>query len=66
MTITVTLDEAAAVALATIIRRLTPEDYRDTLATYGVDAAAWYRAVNAGSLADRQRRRWAEQDAADA
>jgi hypothetical protein len=41
------LDEQAAVALATIIRRLTPDDYGDALAARGVDVQAWYRAVDA-------------------
>jgi hypothetical protein len=41
------LDEQAAVALATIIRRLTPDDYSDALAARGVDVQAWYRAVDA-------------------
>jgi hypothetical protein len=46
-TITLALDENAAIALATIIRRLTPEDYGDALTASGVDVKAWYRAVDA-------------------
>jgi hypothetical protein len=46
-TITLALDEEAAIALATIIRRLTPEDYGDALTARGVDVQAWYRAVDA-------------------
>jgi hypothetical protein len=46
-TITLALDENAAIALATIIRRLTPEDYGDALTASGVDVEAWYRAVDA-------------------
>ena len=46
-TITLALDENAAIALATIIRRLTPEDYGDALTANGVDVEAWYRAVDA-------------------
>lgn len=45
--ITLALDENAAIALATIIRRLTPEDYGDALTANGVDVEAWYRAVDA-------------------
>ena len=45
-TITLALDEEAAIALATIIRRLTPEDYGDALTARGVDVKAWYRAVD--------------------
>ncbi len=40
-TITLALDENAAIALATIIRRLTPEDYGDALTANGVDVEAW-------------------------
>jgi hypothetical protein len=47
LTITLTLDEAAAIALATVVRRLTPEDYGAALAERGVDAAAWWRALDA-------------------
>ena len=46
-TITLALDENAAIALATIIRRLTPEEYGDALTASGVDVDAWYRAVDA-------------------
>ena len=46
-TITLALDEEAAIALATIIRRLTPEDYGDALTASGVEVEAWYRAVDA-------------------
>ena len=46
-TITLALDENAAIALATIIRRLTPEDYGDALTASAVDVEAWYRAVDA-------------------
>ena len=45
-TITLALDENAAIALATIIRRLTPEDYGDALTANGVAVEAWYRAVD--------------------
>jgi hypothetical protein len=40
MMLTLTLDEAAAAALATVIRQVSP-------AEYGVDAPAWYRALDA-------------------
>ena len=46
-TITLALDENAAIVLATIIRRLTPEDYGDALTASGVDVDACYRAVDA-------------------
>ena len=34
------LDKAAAIALARVVRRVTPEDY-------GADPQAWYRALDA-------------------
>ena len=38
-TVSLNLDDAAAIALATVIRRLAPEDH-------GVDPKAWYRALD--------------------
>jgi hypothetical protein len=47
MKITIDLDNDAAIALATIIRRLTPDDYADALRARGVEGQAWYRALDA-------------------
>ncbi len=47
MQITIELDDEAATALATIIRRLTSDDYADALTARGVNVKAWYRAVDA-------------------
>ncbi len=45
--ITLTLDEAAAIALATVIRRASPSDYADALIERGADVAAWWRVLDA-------------------
>jgi hypothetical protein len=49
MQITIDLDDEAATVLATIIRRLTPDDDADALTARGVNVKAWYRAVDAPS-----------------
>ena len=56
MQITIDLDDEAATALATIIRRLTPDDYADALTARGVDVKAWYRALDASRFNYRSRR----------